>query len=274
VSGSDAAPVELVTYELDGNVALIGLNRPDKRNAINDAVVEQLRVALTRANDEADAGVIFGHGKNFSAGLDLAELAERLAPGAQRPRKRKANPWHTTFDLIARGSIPFVAALHGATIGGGLELAAAAQIRVADETTAFALPEGQRGIFVGGGGAVRIQRIIGYPTMADMMLTGRIMTAAEAQQARLVQYLVSAGEALQHARTLAARIAKNTAQTNWQVVNVLSRINDLAHDDGLFVEHLTMAMAKPPESHERLQAFLEKRADPLDLPVAPGKERG
>ena len=153
---------EFITYELADNVALIGLNRPDKRNAINDVVVEQLRAAVVRANDEADAAVIFGHGKNFSAGLDLAELAGRLASDAPRPRKRKANPWHTAFDLIARGSIPFVAALHGATIGGGLELAAAAQIRVADETTVFALPEGQRGIFVGGGGAVRIQRIIGY----------------------------------------------------------------------------------------------------------------
>jgi enoyl-CoA hydratase/carnithine racemase len=257
---------EFITYELADNVALIGLNRPDKRNAINDVVVEQLRAAVVRANDEADAAVIFGHGKNFSAGLDLAELAGRLASDAPRPRKRKANPWHTAFDLIARGSIPFVAALHGATIGGGLELAAAAQIRVADETTVFALPEGQRGIFVGGGGAVRIQRIIGYPTMADMMLTGRVMSAAEAVAARLVQYLVPAGEALAHARKLAVRIAQNTTQTNWQVVNVLSRVNDLSHDDGLFVEHLTTAMAKPPESRERLNDFLEKRAAPLDIP--------
>jgi (methylthio)acryloyl-CoA hydratase len=157
---------EMITYELEGDIAIIGLNRPDKRNAMNDRVIGLLRDAVIRAGEEADCGVIFGHGSNFSAGLDLSELASRLAPNAQRPRKRKPHPWHTCFDTIARGAIPFVAALHGATIGGGLELAAAAHIRVADETTFFGLPEGQRGIFVGGGGTVRVQRIVGYATMA------------------------------------------------------------------------------------------------------------
>jgi enoyl-CoA hydratase/carnithine racemase len=253
----------MITYELEGNVALIGLNRPDKRNAINDALLRALRDAVVRAHDEADAGVIFGHGKVFSAGLDLAEFAGRLAPDAPKPRKRQPNLWHTTFDLIARGSIPFVAALHGATIGGGLELAAAAHVRVADDTLVCGLPEGARGIFVGGGGAVRIQRLIGYGAMADMMLTGRLLSAVEAQAARLVQYVVPAGEALPKAKALAQRIAQNTPQTNWQIVNVLPRINDLSHDDGLFMEYLNSSMAKPPESLERLRDFVEKRAERL-----------
>jgi enoyl-CoA hydratase/carnithine racemase len=256
----------LVTYELDGAVALIGLNRADKRNAISEAVITELREAVLRAGDEADAGVIFGHGGNFSAGLDLAELAARIAPDAPRPRKRKPHSWHTCFDLVARGSIPFVAALHGATIGGGLELAAAAHIRVADETTLFGLPEGQRGIFVGGGGTVRIQRIVGYETMADMMLTGRMLSAEEGRQVKLAQYVVAPGQALAKAKELAARIAGNTALTNWQITNVLPRINDLSHDDGLFMEAMNSAMTRPPESLERLRAFLDKRADPLAKP--------
>ena len=99
-----------------------------------------------------------------------------------------------SLDLIARGQIPFVAALKGACIGGGLEIAAAAQVRVADETTFFALPEGQRGIFVGGGGSVRIQRLMGYARMADLMLTGRVLTAAEGERANLCQYVVPAGQ--------------------------------------------------------------------------------
>ncbi len=266
-------PAEVITYELAGKVALIGLNRPEKRNAIDERLIAQLREAVIRAGEEADAGVLFGHGSNFSAGLDLAEYAGRIDPNAARPRKRRMNPWHVTFDLIARGSIPFVAALHGPTIGGGLELAAAAHIRVADETAVFGLPEAQRGIFVGGGGSVRIQRVIGYPAMADMMLTGRLLSATEAQIARLVQYVVAAGGALERAQALAERIAQNTAQTNWQICNVLPRINDLSHDDGLFMEHLNMSMVKPPEAHERLRDFVEKRASPLKLPPRPKKPR-
>lgn len=254
----------IVTYALEDGVALIGLNRPDKRNALNMDLLHQLRDCLVRANEEADAGVLFGHGKNFSAGLDLAELAARLASDAPAPRKRGPSLWHTTFDLISRGSIPFVAALHGPTIGGGLELAAAAQIRVADETTVFGLPEGQRGIFVGGGGTVRLQRIVGYETMADMMLTGRLLNAEEGKQARIAQYFVPAGTALDKARELAKRIACNTPLTNWQVTNVLSRINDMSHDDGLFVEALNNSMARPPGSLQRLKAFLDKSADPLN----------
>ncbi|MBI1201115.1 MAG: crotonase/enoyl-CoA hydratase family protein [Rhodopseudomonas sp.] len=262
----------LVTYEIEDNVAIIGLNRPDKRNAMNDTFIGVLREAVIRAGEEADAGVIFGHGKNFSAGLDLAELASKLSPDWVRPRKRRPHPWHQTFDLIARGTIPFVAAVHGATIGGGLELAAAAHIRVSDETAFFGLPEGQRGIFVGGGGSVRIQRILGYATMADMMLTGRLYSAEDALRARLTQYLVPAGEALAKAKTLAHRIAQNTPQTNWQITNVLPRINDLSHDDGLFMEYLNSSMARPPETLGRLKSFLEKRTEPLLRPAPPSAE--
>ena len=254
---------EMITYELEGDIAIIGLNRPDKRNAMNDRVIGLLRDAVIRAGEEADCGVIFGHGSNFSAELDLSELASRLAPNAQRPRKRKPHLWHTCFDTIARGAIPFVAALHGATIGGGLELAAAAHIRVADETTFFGLPEGQRGIFVGGGGTVRVQRIVGYATMADMMLTGRLLDVEEGRQVRLAQYVVKPGQGLAKAKELAHQIAQNTPNTNWMITNVLPRVNDLSHDDGLFMEYLNTSMARPPETLERLKAFLEKRAKPL-----------
>jgi enoyl-CoA hydratase/carnithine racemase len=258
---------ELVTYELDGKIAVIGLNRPEKRNAINQALVTALAEAIDRAGEEADAAVLFGHGEGFSAGLDLAEMAARLAPDAPFPRRRQSyNPWHQIFDRIARGAIPFVAALHGATVGGGLELAAAAHIRVADETAFLGLPEGQRGIFVGGGGTVRIQRIIGYATMADMMLTGRIYGAKEAREIRLVQYVVPPGDALAKAKELAHRIAENTPNTNWMITNVLPRINDLSHDDGLFVEALNSAARRPPEALERLKQFLDKKAKPLDRP--------
>lgn len=255
---------EFITYQLEGAVALIGLNRPDKRNALSLAVVQSLADAVNRAASEASAGVIFGHGPVFSAGLDLAQLAERLANKESMPAiRRERNLWHYVFDLIDRGTIPFVSALHGATVGGGLELAASTHIRVADSTTFFALPEGQRGFFLGGGGTVRIQKILGFPRMADMMLTGRTMPVAEARDVGLVQYQTEPGEALEKAKGIAHRIAQNTQQTNWQIINILSRIGDLSHDDGLFMEHLTSAMEKPPETLKRLRDFLEKRAERL-----------
>jgi (methylthio)acryloyl-CoA hydratase len=257
---------DLISYERDGAVAIIGLNRPDKRNAINNDVVMQLRDAVVRAGDEADAGVIFGHGVNFSAGLDLAELLKRMDPATPQPRKRNDHAWHTVFDIIARGPIPFVAALHGAVVGGGFELAAAAHIRVADRTAFFGLPEGQRGIFVGGGGSVRIQRIVGYSVMADMMLTGRMLSVDEAERLNIVRYVVEDGQALAKARELAARIAQNTPLTNWQITNVLPRINDLSHNDGLFLEYVNTFVQRPPESVERLRDFIEKRATPLKGP--------
>jgi enoyl-CoA hydratase/carnithine racemase len=260
---------DLVTYELDGAVALIGLNRPTKRNAINNDVVMGLRDAVVRAGDEADCGVIFGHGVNFSAGLDLQELLKNME--SPRPRKKRNHAWHSVFDIIARGPIPFVAALHGAVVGGGLELAAAAHIRVADSTAYFGLPEGQRGIFVGGGGTVRVQRIVGYSVMADMMLTGRILSIEEAEKLTIVRYVVEAGQAVAKAKELAARIAQNTPLTNWQITNVLPRVNDLSHDDGLFMEYLNSSMQRPPESAQRLRDFIEKRATPLQ---APGKDQG
>ena len=113
---------------------------------------------------------------------------------------------------------------------------------------------------------MRVQRIVGYATMADMMLTGRLLNVEEGRQVRLAQYVVKSGEALAKAKELAHQIAQNTPNTNWMITNVLPRVNDLSHDDGLFMEYLNTSMARPPETIERLKAFLEKRAKPLTRP--------
>lgn len=252
-----------LTYEVEDNIALIGLNRPTKRNAINDEMINELKDAIELAAAQAKVGVIFGHGAHFCAGLDLAEHAERTPfDGVLHSRK-----WHKIFNEIERGPIPFVAALHGAVVGGGLELAASAQIRVAEEETFFGLPEGQRGIFVGGGGSVRIARLMTASRMADLMLTGRTLSAAKAEQLNLVQYVVAAGEGLNEAKRLAGRIASNAPLSNFAITQALPRIQDLAHDDGLFFESLMAAFTQTsPEAVERLRAFLDKRAERLSKP--------
>jgi (methylthio)acryloyl-CoA hydratase len=253
---------QVVTYELEGETALIGLNRPEKRNALNDALALQLNDAVLRANEEAKVGILFGHGDHFSGGLDLAMLAQRMPEGG--PRRRRRRPGGP--DLICRGEIPFIAALRGAVVGWGFEVAACAHIRIADETAYFALPEGQRGIFVGGGGSVRVSRLIGVARMMDMMLTGRVLSAGEAERCEAVQYLVKSGEAISKAKELALKIAKNSRLSNVAIINGLPRLRDMSYDEGLYFESLVAGTTFGPEAMERIRAFVEKRAERLNIP--------
>src|SRR5207253_11235221 len=116
---------QTVTYELEGEIALVGLNRPDKRNCFNPTVMRQLREAVMRAGEEAKCGIIFRHGDNFCAGLDLRWAAENGKAGRSQRLPFPFNG-NTFFEEMGRGNIPFIAALHGATLGAGLDTAAAA----------------------------------------------------------------------------------------------------------------------------------------------------
>src|ERR1700730_9892453 len=246
-----------VTYELRDGVAWLGLNRPHKRNAIGEALLAGLEAAVRRAQDEARALVIFGHGPCFSAGVDLKELRPRQP--AQVFHGSRA--WHAAFSLLRHGPIPAIAALHGATIGGGLELAAVCHIRVADQTAFFALPKGTRGIYVGGGASVHVARLLGPSRVADLMLTGRVLDAAAAERAGLVQYLVPEGEAKSKAGELAAKAAGMAPLTILGVLQALPRIQDMSEADGLFVESLMIALSiTGPEAAARLADFAAKRA--------------
>lgn len=250
---------QTVTYELDGEIALVGLNRPDKRNCFNPTVMKQLRKAIERAGEEAKCGIIFGYGDNFCAGLDLRWAAENWKNG-QSQRLPFAFNRKTYFEEMARGNIPFIAALHGATLGGGLETAAAAHIRVADETTYFGLPEGTRGIFIGGGGSVRVARLIGFARMQDMMLTGRVLKCDEAERYGIVQYIVPKGQHIAKAKELARQICKNAPLSNFAITNSLPRLQDMSYDDGLYFERMVAEYTRSPESIARLHQFLDKTA--------------
>jgi enoyl-CoA hydratase/carnithine racemase len=247
----------LVTVARDGAITTIALNRPGKRNAISDALLAALDAAVAEAQRGARAMVIHGIGPCFSAGLDLAEHRARTAEEVFR----HSRGWHRVFRAIREGDVPAIAAIHGACVGGGLELAAACHIRVADATAFFALPEGTRGIFVGGGASVHVARLLGAARMADMMLTGRALDAAAAERAGLVTYVEAEGGALARARDLAAKVAQAAPLTVLGVLQALPRIQDMAEADGLFVESLVAALAQTgPEAQARLAAFLEKRA--------------
>jgi enoyl-CoA hydratase/carnithine racemase len=251
------AELDLLRVESAGPVLHIRLMRPAKRNAISDPLIQQLHTAFVNLPAQTRAVVVSGEGEHFCAGLDLSELVARdIGDGVLHSRM-----WHAAFDAVQFGRVPVVAALHGAVVGGGLELASACHIRVADDSAYFGLPEGQRGIFVGGGGSVRIPRLIGVARMTDLMLTGRVYDADEAQVAGLVQYRVGEGQALAKALELAQRIATNAPMSNYAVMHALPRIADQAQSEGLFTESLMAAVAEStPDAQERLRAFLEKRA--------------
>lgn len=255
--------MKYLSTEMRGDIALIGLNRPEKRNAISDAFVEELEGAVLDAESKAKAGVIHGVGPHFCAGLDLAEHVKKTPFEGVHGSRR----WHRVFDRIQRGRLPWFSALHGAVVGGGLELASSTHVRVADTTAFFALPEGQRGIFVGGGGSVRAARLMGVARMTDLMLTGRSVDAETAEAWNLVQYVVPEGTALDRAIALAEKAATNAEISNYAVINALPRIQDMASDDGLFVESFIASFtATSPEAEERLNAFLSKKAGKVAKP--------
>jgi len=254
---------ELVTFGLEGKIALIGLNRAEKRNAINDAVIAAIENAVERAQKEARALVVFGNGPCFCAGLDLVEHETRPAEEVFY----HSRGWHRAFRKLRHGRVPAIAALHGATIGGGLELAAACHLRVADRSAFFALPEGSRGIYVGGGASVHVARLIGASRMADMMLTGRVLDAAEGERIGLVNYLVEESEAKNKALALAHKIAATAPLTVLGVLQALPRVQDMSEDDGLFVESLMAALSQTgPEAVQRLAEYAQKRGTKVKGP--------
>ncbi len=238
-------------------VAVVMLDRPAKRNALDMETVLALGSFFGDPPDGVAAAVLASSGPHFSAGLDLSELTETsVFEGVLHSRS-----WHRPFDAIQFGKIPVVSALCGAVIGGGLELALATHIRVAEPSAFYALPEGSRGIFVGGGASVRLPRLIGVHRMMDMMLTGRVLDATEGHDLGISQYLVDDGGGLDRALELAGRIAENSPVTNYAVLQALPRIADMGAQEGLFVESLMAAVSQgSDEAKALLREFLAGRA--------------
>jgi (methylthio)acryloyl-CoA hydratase len=256
--GAPTAPApDLLRLEERGAVLHVRLDRPAKRNAINDTLVEQLHRTFVNLPPATRAVVVSGEGEHFCAGLDLSELQERSVAEAVL----HSRSWHDAFERIQYGRVPVIAVLHGAVVGGGLELAVAAHIRIAERSAFYGLPEGTRGIFVGGGGSPRIPRLIGTARMIDMMLTGRVYDAEEGLAIGLSQYLVDDGQGLERAFALADKIAANAPLSNFAILHALPRIADMAQADGLFVESLMAAIASgDPAAKSRIRDFLEGRA--------------
>lgn len=248
---------DLLLIGVKDGIATLTMNRPDKRNAMSDRLLEALDRFFSNPPAEVKAVVLSGTAGHYCSGLDLSEHVSRDAEGTMR----HSRGWHQVMERIQFGGLPVVSAMEGAVIGGGLELAAATHVRIAEPSVIFQLPEGRRGIFVGGGASVRVGRLLGPDRMTEMMLTGRKYSADEGLTLGLCHYVVGAGEALDLAQDLARKIASNAPLSNYIMIQALARIGDMSKADGLFTESLCAAITQTSsDAVEGLAAFLEKRA--------------
>ncbi len=240
-----------------GKIAILTLNRPEKRNAVCDALIDDVHRFVTGIDAKSISAVVLrGAGPHFCAGLDLAEHKDRpLFPAVLH-----SDFWHRTLEMLEFGAVPVVAALHGAVIGGGLEIATAAHVRVAEESTFYQLPEGRRGIYVGGGASIRVQRIIGADRMREMMLTGRKYDAQDGLRLGLSHYVVPNGTAFERALALAEDIAGNAPLSNYMMMHALMRIADMDRTSGFWTEAIAAAISSTNEDARKgIEAFLKKQ---------------
>jgi (methylthio)acryloyl-CoA hydratase len=247
----------MLQIDIQDEILFVKLNRPEKRNAVNDSLILEIDKVFSNIPKNVKCAIIHAEGKHFSAGLDLSELGERnIVEGLQHSRM-----WHRALEKVQFGSVPVVAVIHGACVGGGLEIAAACHIRVAEESAFYALPEGQRGIFVGGGASVRLPKLIGVSRMTDMMMTGRVISANEGERIGLTQYVVEEGKGLEKGIELAQKISQNAEMTNYALMHVLPRIADSGQSEGLLMESMMATIASTsPEAQQRMKDFLNGKA--------------
>ena len=249
-----SAPV--LKVDVAGAIATLTMNRPDKRNAMCEELVDAIDAFFSKPPEGVRVVVLTGTAGHFCSGLDLSEHVHRTP----EENLHHSRAWHAVMDKIQFGGLIVVSAMFGAVIGGGMELAAASHVRIAESSTIFQLPEGRRGIFVGGGATARVGRLLGPDRMTEMMLTGRKYGATEGLALGLAHYAVEDGAGMELAQTLAAKISRNAPLSNYFMVQAIARIGDMSQSDGLFTESLVAALSQStPDAAEGLNAFLEKR---------------
>jgi enoyl-CoA hydratase len=251
---------ELVRTETADAVRVVTVNRPDKLNALNAAVLEELGAAVAEA--EADPAlrclVVTGAGaKAFIAGADIGELA-RLSPLEGREHARRGQ---ALLDRIEALPVPTIAAINGFAYGGGLELAMACTLRIASENARMGLPETSLGILPGYGGTQRLARLVGRARAFELVLTAeKGLTAAEAERIGLVNRVVPAGEAVRGALEIASKIRANGPVAVRYAMESIRRGLEMSLPEGQLLEATLFGLcAATSDTKEGMAAFLEKR---------------
>ena len=246
-------------FDVRDGIAFITINRPDKLNALNDAVIADLDRAISRVEtDDVIRGVLLtGAGpKAFVAGADIGELATQDSiSGKARARRGQA-----VFRRLERCGKPVVAAVNGFALGGGCELAMACHLRVASDTARFGQPEVKLGIGPGYGGTVRLPRLVGKGRALDLLLTARQVGAEEALQMGLANRVVPADQLLAEAEKLLRGILENGPLAVRLCLEAVDTGFEVSLDEALLLEanHFGL-LASTTDMKEGMGAFLEKR---------------
>jgi len=248
---------QTILVETAGSVAVIRLNRPEALNAINSLMMRELAAAVAAA--EADASVrclvIAGSEKAFAAGADVREMAEKSFV-----ETFAADFFVAEAEAIARARKPIIAAVAGFALGGGCELALLADFIIAADTAKFGLPETNLAIIPGMGGTQRLPRAVGRAKAMDLVLTGRMMDAAEAERAGLVARVVPADQLMAEALAAAQRIAGKSLLAVMAAKEAVNRASETSLQEGLrFERRLFHALFATRDQKEGMAAFLEKR---------------
>ena len=245
-----------IIVETRGKVGLVTLNRPQALNALNEALIAELNDALGgfESNPEIGCTVITGSEKAFAAGADVKEMAEKTY--VESYLGRFLDGW----TRIAETRKPVIAAVSGFCLGGGLELAMMCDFILASETARFALPEITLGIMPGAGGTQRLPRYIGKAKAMDLILTGRMMDAVEAERCGLVARLVAPDRLLDEALAAASKIAAYSQPIVMMAKETVNRAQETSLAEGArFERRLFLSMFSTEDQKEGMKAFIEKR---------------
>jgi enoyl-CoA hydratase len=251
-------------FERDGHVAVVTLNRPEARNALSSEMLVRMEQAWVEIDEDPEirVAIVTGAGGHFCAGADLKAMAAGHPDDEWTPRFA-ADPdlhWRALLRHFQPGK-PLIAAVEGYAVAGGTEILQAMDLRVAGESAVFGVAEVRRGLFPLGGSTVRLRRQIPYTVAAELLLTGRQMTAAEAKEVGLVGHVVPDGKALTKARELADQIAANGPLAVQAVLRSLRESANLTEAEGLANElELGWPVFASADAKEGPTAFAEKRA--------------
>ncbi len=248
---------QTLIVEINDNVALIRLNRPDALNALNTTLMAELAEALTAAdgNDLVRCIVLTGSEKAFAAGADVREMADKTFVDVF-----KNDLFGPDADAILRVRKPIIAAVSGFALGGGCELAMMCDFIIASDTAKFGQPEINLGIVAGLGGTQRLTRFVGKSKSMDMHLTGRFMDAAEAERSGLVSRVVPVADLIDEAMKAAKKIAQKSAIAVMAVKEAVNRAQEGSLREGLLFERrLFHALFATEDQKEGMAAFVEKR---------------
>ncbi len=252
-------PFKFLTLEVADRVATLTVNRPDKLNALNDATIAELGLAIDqiRVDDSIGGAILTGAGRAFVAGADISELSNQT-PVLAKARARAGQDVFRRFETCPK---PVIAVVNGFALGGGCELAMACHIRLASDAARFGQPESKLGLLPGFGGTQRLARLVGKGRANQLLLTGEMIDAAEAYRIGLVNKVIAADQLMNEARTMMKTILANGPLAVALCIEAIDRGLQMSLEEGLILEanHFGL-LAATDDMREGTRAFMEKRA--------------